>query len=293
MSRALGTSSEVNAASTVSGARSFATPLTRRTTAQVRTGSSRALGIPALSPSRSYSVAMTTIWEDLRDPPSRSARWRATLRKQPSAFLLAVQILVILLLPVLEDSEWGRAVISLLSLSAVITAVFTVRSTPALTWLSVTLALPAAVFEIWSLFDDRSTILVAGPLAPWPSSTSTRRYALISYMFEDYWVTKDELFAVGACFTVLVFAFAYLFLAIQEVWPGSFTAYQGEGQRTLPRADLLLRRRELTSVGLSRRRADPARRRGRSCTVEQLAGVMYVAMVISRLVALTVMRSRQ
>jgi hypothetical protein len=29
------------------------------------------------------------------------------------------------------------------------------------------------------------------------------------------------------------------------------------------------------------------------CTVEQLAGVMYVAMVISRLVALTVMRSRQ
>ena len=74
-------------------------------------------------------------------------------RRHPSAFLLAVQILVILLLPVLEDSEWGRAVISLLSLSAVVTAVFTVRSTPALTWLSAGLALPAAVFEIWSLFE--------------------------------------------------------------------------------------------------------------------------------------------
>jgi len=67
---------------------------------------------------------MTTIWEDLRDPPSRSARWRATLRKQPSAFLLAVQLLVILLLPLLEDSEWGRAVISLLSLSALITSLY-------------------------------------------------------------------------------------------------------------------------------------------------------------------------
>ena len=75
---------------------------------------------------------MTTMWEDLRDTPSRSARWRATLRKQPSAFLLAVQVLVILLLPLLENSTTGRAVISLLSLSAVITAVFTVRSTPAL-----------------------------------------------------------------------------------------------------------------------------------------------------------------
>ena len=92
---------------------------------------------------------MTMMWEELREPPSRAARWRATLRKQPSAFLLAVQILVILLLPVLESSTWGRAVISLLSLSALVTAVFTVRSTPALTWLSATLALPAAVFEVW------------------------------------------------------------------------------------------------------------------------------------------------
>ena len=232
---------------------------------------------------------MTTIWEDLRDPPSRAARWRATLRKQPSAVLLAVQILVILLLPVLEDSEFGRAIISLLSLSAVVTAVFTVRSTPALTWLSMGLALPAAVFEVWSLFDDRSTILVLAhsALAVFYFYTA---YALISYMFEDYWVTKDELFAVGACFTVLVFAFAYVFLAIQEVWPGSFTSFDGPGQRTFLEL-IYLSGANLTSVGLSD--VGPIRPEARATvTVEQLAGVMYVAMVISRLVALTVMRAR-
>ena len=233
---------------------------------------------------------MTMMWEELREPPSRAARWRATLRKQPSAFLLAVQILVILLLPVLESSTWGRAVISLLSLSALVTAVFTVRSTPALTWLSATLALPAAVFEVWSLFDDRSVILVMAhcALAIFYFYTA---YALIAYMFEDYWVTKDELFAVGACFTVLVFAFAYVFLAIQEIWEGSFTAYQGEGQRTLLEL-VYLSAAQLTSVGLSD--VVPILPEARAvCTVEQLAGVMYVAMVISRLVALTVMRSRQ
>ena len=233
---------------------------------------------------------MTMIWEDLRDPPSRAARWRATLRKQPSAFLLAVQILVILLLPALEDSDWGRAVISLLSLSAVVTAVFTVRSTPALTWLSATLALPAAVFEVWSLFDDRSTIVVLAhcALAVFYFYTA---YALISYMFEDYWVTKDELFAVGACFTVLVFAFAYVFLAIQEIWPGSFIAYQGQGQRTFLEL-IYLSAAQLTSVGLSD--VVPVLPEARAVsTVEQLGGVMYVAMVISRLVALTVLRSRQ
>jgi len=233
---------------------------------------------------------MTTIWEDLREPPSRSARWRATLRKQPSAFLLGVQILVILLLPTLEESDWGRAVISLLSLSAVVTAVFTVRSTPALTWLSATLALPAALFEVWSLFDDRSVILVAAHsfLAVFYFYTA---YALISYMFEDYWVTKDELFAVGACFTVLLFGFAYVFLAIQEIFPGSFTAFAGVGRRSFLEL-LYYSAANLTSVGLSD--VQPILPQARAVgTIEMLAGVMYVAMVISRLVALTVMRSRQ
>ena len=233
---------------------------------------------------------MTTIWEDLREPPSRAARWRATLRKQPSAFLLAVQILVILLLPALESSDWGRAVISLLSLSAVVIAVFTVRSTPALTWLSITLALPAAVFEIWSLVDDSPTIVAIAhtALAVFYFYTA---YALISYMFEDSWVTKDELFAVGACFTVLVFAFAYIFLAIQEVYPNSFTSYDGPGQRTFLEL-LYYSGANLTSVGLSD--VGPIKPEARAIgTVEQLGGVMYVAMVISRLVALTVMRARQ
>lgn len=233
---------------------------------------------------------MTTIWEDLRDPPSRAARWRATLRKQPSAFLLAVQVLVILLLPALESSDWGRAVISLLSLSAVVTAVFTVRSTPALTWLSITLALPAAIFEVWSLFDDSTTIVAIAhsALAVFYFYTA---YALIAYMFEDYWVTKDELFAVGACFTVLVFAFAYVFLAVQEIYPASFTSFDGPGQRTFLEL-LYYSSANLTSVGLSD--VGPIRPEARAIgTLEQLGGVMYVAMVISRLVALTVMRARQ
>ncbi|HRA27239.1 ion channel [Ornithinibacter sp.] len=232
---------------------------------------------------------MPLMWEDLQEAPSRTDRWKATLRKQPSAFLLAVQILVILLLPVLESSSWGAAVISLLSLSALIIAVFTVRSTPALTWLSATLALPAAVFEIWSLIDDSSTVvaLAHSALAVFYFYTA---YALISYMFEDSWVTKDELFAVGACFTVLVFAFAYLFMAIQEVYPQSFTSFDGPGKRTLLEL-IYYSGANLTSVGLSD--VGPIRPHARAIgTVEQLAGVMYVAMVISRLVALTVMRAR-
>ena len=232
----------------------------------------------------------TKLWDDLREPPTRSERWAAVLRKQPSAFLLAVQLLVILLLPSLQSSDWGRAVISLLSLSAVVTAVFTVRSTPALTWLSAGLAGPAAVFEIWSLFDSSQTIVAMAHfvLALFYFYTA---YALISYMFEDSWVTKDELFAVGACFTVLLFAFAYVFLAIQEIYPQSFTSFDGPGKRTFLEL-IYFSGANLTSVGLSD--VGPIRPHARAIvTIEQLGGVMYVAMVISRLVALTVMRNTQ
>ncbi|MBR7744476.1 two pore domain potassium channel family protein [Phycicoccus sp. BSK3Z-2] len=234
---------------------------------------------------------MTMMWEDLREPPSTWGRWKATLRKQPSAFLLLVQVLVILLLPFLAPTFYGRAVISLMSLFAVTIAVFTVRSTPALTWLGATLGLPAVAFEIWSLFDTgNSTILVMAHLFLAVFYIYTA-YALISYMFEDYWVTKDELFAVGACFTVLVFAFAYLFLAIQEIWPRSFTSFDGPGQRSFLEL-LYFSGANLTSVGLSD--VGPIRPQARALvTVEQLGGVLYVAMVISRLVALTVIRARQ
>ena len=147
------------------------------------------------------------------------------------------------------------------------------RSTPALTWLSITLALPAALFEVWSLVDDSPTIIALAhtALAVFYFYTA---YALIAYMFEDSWVTKDELFAVGACFTVLVFAFAYLFMAVQEIYPGSFTAFDGRGTAHPPRADLPTRRANLTSVGLSD--VGPIRPEARAVVHRRAAGRRHV-----------------
>ena len=115
-------------------------------------------------------------------------------------------------------------------------------------------------------------------------------YGLISYMFEDSFVTKDELFAVGACFTVLLFAFAYIFMSIQEIYPGSFVSFDGQGQRTFLEL-IYFSGANLTSVGLSDVGAVLPHARAIT-TIEQLSGVLYVAMVISRLVALTAMRNR-
>jgi len=232
----------------------------------------------------------TTLWDELREPPTRLARWKAVLRKQPSAFLLAVQFLVILLLPFLQNMEYGRILLSMLSLCALTGAVFTIRSTPALTWLSVLLGLPAATLEVWTALSPGNDVVDALAHTALALFYFYTAYGLVAYMFEDAWVTKDELFAVAAAFTVLLFAFAYLYLAVQELWPGSLIGY-GDKPSTTFLELLYFSGANLTSVGLSD--IVPVGPHARAVTIiEQLSGVLYVAMVISRLVALTVLRGR-
>ena len=49
-------------------------------------------------------------------------------------------------------------------------------------------------------------------------------YALIRYMLYDHEITRDELWAVGATFTLVAWAFAYTYVVCQAIEPQSFTA---------------------------------------------------------------------
>ena len=117
-------------------------------------------------------------------------------------------------------------------------------------------------------------------------------YAMIRYLFHDDRVTRDELFATGAAFTVVAWAFAYIYAAVQVLDPGSFVNYTDAGG-DLPWFELLyLSFTTLTSVGLSDVIA--VQNHARSVVmVEMLAGVLYVALVIARLVGLTAARARR
>jgi hypothetical protein len=48
--------------------------------------------------------------------------------------------------------------------------------------------------------------------------------SLMFYMLADREVTTDELYAVGATFTLVAWAFAYSYTVCQAIEPGSFTA---------------------------------------------------------------------
>ncbi|GAA5156807.1 hypothetical protein GCM10023340_45620 [Nocardioides marinquilinus] len=219
---------------------------------------------------------------------SATTRDHGEVRGQPSALLLALQLLAVLAYPFLDGSTTGRAVLGAVQVAVVLVATWAVRRTPTLSYVAVGFGAPAMVFSVLEAFFagvDWIVLVSAALHVPFYAFVS---YALIRYLFHDEKVTRDELFATGAAFTVVAWAFAYVYAAVQVVWPGSFVGYSGEGDRAW--FDLLyLSFTTLTSVGLSD--VYPIQDHARSFVMlEQVAGVFYVALVVARLVGLTARR---
>lgn len=213
-----------------------------------------------------------------------------TVVAHPSGVLLGAQLVAVLAYPFFEDTAWGRAVIGVVQLAIVLLALGAVRRTPALTWVAVLFAGPAMVLTVVEAIHPHTDgVVLASALfhAPFYFYVS---YAMIRYLFHDDRVTRDELFATGAAFTVVAWGFAYLYAAAQVVWAGSFVGAVGTGDREWFEL-LFLSFTTLTSVGLSD--VVPIGEHARSLVmVEQVAGVLYVALVVARLVGLTVSRRR-
>ncbi len=210
---------------------------------------------------------------------------REFAKRQPSAVLLAAQLAAILIYPFLEEGAAGRAIFSVFGIAILGLVVLAVRSSPAVTWVSVLLALPATVLLLIQAITGDDTLL------PYSSAFEAVLYfyaggALLFYMLEDHEITRDELYAVGATFTLVAWAFAYTFVVCQAIEPDSFTAAVDPLDARTWMELLFLSFTTLTSTGLSD--VVPVKPFARSLVmIEQIAGLGYVAMVVSRLVGLT------
>ena len=217
--------------------------------------------------------------------------WFLAAKRHPSAVLLAAQLLGVVLFPFMDASPTGRAMLSLFALFVLVLAVWTVNTTPALVWVSLLLGLPVVVLTILEAIYPSNAGIVLWSSVLHAAFYLYTTYGLLRYMFNDRWVTRDELFATGATFTVLAWAFAYLYVATQVIWPGSFTAAVNPGSDRTWVELLFLSFTTLTSTGLSD--VVPVLPHARSLVmIEQVGGLGYVALVISRIVGLTLYRDR-
>src|SRR6476620_6646771 len=186
------------------------------------------------------------------------------------------------------EGSAGRALFSIFGIAILGLVLLAVHSSPAWTWFGVLLAVPASVLLVIQAVTGSDDLL------PYSSALEALLYfyaagALIAYMLAAHEITRDELFAVGATFTLVAWAFAYTYTVCQAVEPHSFTAAVDPRDPRSWMELLFLSFTTLTSTGLSD--VVPVKAFARSLSmIEQLAGVGYVAMVVSRLVGLMVMR---
>ena len=209
-------------------------------------------------------------------------------RRHPSAVLLLAQLGAFLLYPWMESSPRGRTLFGVFGLLVLGLVLRVVRRTSWTTWVAVVLAMPVLLMSVISLFAPHPELAVAMAAL----EAAVYFYAagsLITYMLQDLVTTTDELFAAGATFTLVAWAFAFVFLVLQWFNPASFGGPPGSESARSWMELLYLSVIVLSSVGLSD--VTPATPMARGVVMlEAFIGVMYMALVVSRLIGLIAMK---
>lgn len=207
-------------------------------------------------------------------------------RRHPSAILMVVQLLGVLLYPFIENTRYSFVVFNVFGIVVLGITVRMVRKTPGQAWVSASIALPVIVMLVLQMAFGMPQLL------PWTSGLEALFYfyaagSLIAYMMEDDRTTVDELFAAAATFTLLVWGFTHLFVMTQALQPGAFS---DGGPATGPRTWSELNHLSfalLSSTGMGNVVAVSPHARALA-SVEMMVGLMYLAAVVARLIGFTV-----
>ena len=205
-------------------------------------------------------------------------------KRYPYACLLAVQLISLFFYGFLDDSRLSQIAINCIGLVVPIIAAWVIYRTPAANWMAFILASLAIVLTFFAEFAGYLNLL------PWAHAFESLLYfyaaiSLVMHMFSDDIVTLDELYAAAATFTLLGWGFALAYSVCQLIYPHSvLAAINPDAPRSF--IELLFMSFSIqssTGVGDVIPISGPARAIG---ALQIFTGVMYIAIVVSRLVSL-------
>lgn len=218
------------------------------------------------------------------------AQWLRSLRRHPSMLLLLAQLLMVLLYPFAEDLRTAHILLGVFGVVILLLALRLVRFTSGQIWLAAPLALTAVIFNGVYIGLDLEVLL------PWQAGMEAAFYfyavwCLIRYMLADQRATTDELYAASATFTLLVWAFTYVYVLCQALQPGAFAGAADDLPRSWTEL-MFLSFALMSSTGIGE--VVPATSQARAIAdLEMFTGVMYVAFVVSRLIGLVVTQKKR
>lgn len=233
---------------------------------------------------------MDTI-ERMKKKSIPSVSWSGLARRHPSAFLLAAQLVSLILYAFFDGSTNGRALLGAFGVLVLTLVVWVVKRSPALNWVAWVLVVPAIVLSLLSVYFVNPTLLI------WASLLEAALYfyaagSMVAYMMEDYRVTLDELFAAGSTFTLLAWGFTHAYILCQTWFPGSFTGISNPADPRTFIELMALSFTNLTATGLGD--VLPVSPLARVLVMlEQFSGIGYLAVVVSRLIGMTLTQQKQ
>jgi len=205
------------------------------------------------------------------------------LSHHPSAFLLAAQFILLILYAVFDGREGHRLLISTFGLVVLLLVLWVVTSSAKVQWMAWIIAVPAILLSLLAMFFTHPTLIALASLLESVLYFYTAG-SLIAYMLEDSTVTTDELFAVGATFTLLAWGFAHAYY-VNLLWDAQSIVNTTTGGIPSFLELLFLSFTNLSATGLGDIMPVSAPARVLAM-LEQFCGVGYVAMVVSRLIGL-------
>jgi hypothetical protein len=220
-------------------------------------------------------------------------RTAARLFRLPNAWLVGALICLVAIYPFLDERPAGRAAIAVFDLAILVLALRASRATGYETRVGYFLVVPAMGLHAAAALGGQAW-LYGFSLVAQAVFHGFVVASLMRYMLRDDFMTLDELFAAAGLYVLMAFVFGYLYALLEHLVPGSFFINPPNdiGEVTSWFDLLYFSFTCLTSVGFGE--ITPANDHARSLVmIEQMMGVLYLALVISRLVALQSHRIRK
>ena len=215
------------------------------------------------------------------------------LARLPNAWLLFSLIVLVMVYPLLQPFAGGRAAIAIFDLVVLVLALRAARASGPEARIGYVLVWPAMVLHIGAAFFPNAWMMPAN-LATQALFHAFVVVCLLRYMLRDDVMTLDELFAAAGLYVLMAFVFAYLYALVELFSPGSFfinPSNDPDGATSWWEL-LYFSFTCLSSVGFGE--ITPVSDHARSLVmVQQMLGVLYIALVISRLVAMQALRARR
>ena len=214
----------------------------------------------------------------------------AFLLRSPGFGLLLALAALVLIEPSAEELRGGVPLLAVLHLGVLALAVRMVSSTRDSMKLTWALAAPTIALNLAYLVADHPSLSIAN-LAMLAIFYFHVIRCLLGYVLRDSDVTLDELFAAVCAYVLIALVFACVYAIEERLAPGSFSIPPGPiGAVTTRFFDLLyFSFTVLTSTGFGD--IHPLARQARAIVVvEQVTGVMYVALLIARLTGMNLAR---